>query len=178
LIRYALSVQGISTIIVGIGHIDDDAEKCQLSRNLADAQLAEPLDEVAMAAIEARLTEAGKHRANDYFQRKAIGLTPPRNVGVEPDSSSQLFGRLAVRVTWDTSYAGAVPIERYDVLRDGEAVGSVPHSPQFTMWRFCYDDVFPENVAPGSHRYRVRAIDVAGATAESVSFTVDPGTEP
>ena len=128
------------------------------------------LHEVAMAAIEARLTEAGKHRANDYFQRKAIGLTPPRNVGAEPDSSSQLFGRLAVRVTWDTSYAGAVPIVRYDVLRDGEAVGSVPHSPQFTMRRFCYDDVFPENMAPGSHRYRVRAIDVAGATGRERFF--------
>ena len=178
LIRYALSVRGISTIIVGIGHIDDVAEKCQLTRNLADAQLAKPLDEVAMAAIEARLTAAGKHRASDYFQRRALGLTPPRNVGAEPDSSAQLFGRLAVRVTWDTSYAGAVPIERYDVLRDGEVAGSVPHAPQFTSRRFCYDDVFPDSRPPGSHSYRVRAIDVAGATAESVSFTVDPGTEP
>jgi hypothetical protein len=150
LVKYALSVQGISTIIVGIGHIDDDTEKCQLSRNLADAQLAEPLDEVAMAAIEARLTAAWKHRANDYFQRRAIGLTPPRNVGGEPDSSSQLFGRLAVRVTWDTSYAGAVSIERYDVLRDGEVVGSVLHAPQFTTRRFCYDDVFPEGQPSGA----------------------------
>ena len=69
----------------------------------------------AMAAIEARLTAAGKHGASDYFQRRALGLTPPRNVGAEPDSSARL-GRLAVRVTWETSYAGAVPIERYDVL--------------------------------------------------------------
>ena len=178
LIQYALSVQGISTIIVGIGHIDDDAEKCQLTRNLADAQLVKPLGERAMAAIEARLTAAGKHRANDYFQRSAIGLTPPRNVGAEPDSSAKLFGRLAVRVTWDTSYAGAVPIERYEVLRDGKVVGSVPHSPQFTSRRFCYDDVFPESRPPGNHSYRVRAIDAAGAMAESMSFKVDPGTEP
>lgn len=178
LIRYALSVQGISTIIVGIGHIDDDAEKCQLTRNLADSQLATPLDEGAMAAIETRLAAAGKHRANDYFQRRAMGLTPPRNVGAESDSSAQLFGRLAVRVTWDTSYAGAVPIERYEVLRDGEVIGIVPHTPQFTSQRFFHDDLFPAGWQPGSHNYRVRAIDAAGATAESASFTVDPGTEP
>jgi aryl-alcohol dehydrogenase-like predicted oxidoreductase len=177
LIRYALSVQGISTIIVGIGHIDDDAQKCQLTRNLVDAQPAEPLDEGTMAAIEARLTALGKHRANDYFQRRAVGLTPPRNVGAEPDSSSQLFGRLAVRVTWDASYAGAVPIERYEVLRDGVPVGVVRHAPQFTSRRFCYDDVFPDGQPPGSHTYRVRTIDTAGATAESASFTVDPATE-
>ncbi len=178
LIRYALSVRGISTIIVGIGHIDDDAQKCQLTRNLADAQAAEPLDGGAMAAIEARLTATGKHRANDYFQRRAIGLTPPRNVGAEPDSSAKLFGRLAVRVTWDTSYAGAVPIERYDVLRDGEVVNRIPQTPQFTSRRSCCDDIFPCGHPPGSHTYRVRAIDAAGATAESASFTVDPGTEP
>jgi len=178
LIRYALSVQGISTIIVGIGHIDSVAEECQLTRNLADAQLTKPLDESEMAAIEARVTAAGKHRANDYFQRRATGLTPPRNVGAESDSSAKLLGRLAVRVTWDTSYAGAVPIERYDVLRDGEVAGSVLHTPQFTSRRFCYDDVFPEGRQPGSHSYRVRAIDVTGETAESVSISVDPGTEP
>jgi aryl-alcohol dehydrogenase-like predicted oxidoreductase len=177
LIRYALSVQGINTIIVGIGHIDDDPEKCQLTRNLADAQLAEPLDETAMTAIEARLTTAGKHRANDYFQRRAIGLTPPRNVGAEPDTSGRLFGRLAVRVTWDTSYAGAVPIERYDVLRDGEVVKSIPHTPQYTSRRFCYDDLFSDGHPPGSHTYSVRAIDTAGTTAESESLTVDPGME-
>ncbi|MCE5263930.1 MAG: aldo/keto reductase [Deltaproteobacteria bacterium] len=177
LIRYALSVRGISTIIVGIGHIDEDDEKCQLTRNLVDAQFEEPLDEQAMAAIEARVTRAGKHQANDYFQRRALGLTPPRNVGAEPDSSA-IMGRVAVRVTWDTSYAGAMPIERYDVLRDGDVVGTIPHTPQFTSRRFCYDDFFPEGQLPGSHSYRVRAVDAAGATAESPSFLVDPWTDP
>ncbi len=177
LIRYALSVRGISTIIVGIGHIDDDDENCQLTRNLADAQFEEPLDEQAMAAIEARIAAARKHQANDYFQRRAMGLTPPRNVGAEPDSSA-VMGRVAVRVTWDTAYAGAVAIERYDVLRDGDVVGSVPHTPQFTSRRFCYDDLFPGVQPPGSHRYSVRAVDAAGATAESASFLADPWTGP
>jgi hypothetical protein len=176
LIRYALSVEGVSTIIVGIGHIDDDAGKCQLTQNLAAAQLEKPLDKDAMAAIEARITAAGKDRANAYFQRKAVGLTPPRNVGAEADSSMPLLGRVAVRITWDTAYAGAAPIERYDVLRDGEVVGSVLHTPRFTAQRFHYDDIFNKGRLAGAHSYRVRAVDAAGAMAESAVLTADPGT--
>jgi len=176
LIRYALSVEGVSTIIVGIGHIDDDAGKCQLTQNLAAAQLEKPLDKDAMAAIEARITAAGKDRANAYFQRKAVGLTPPRNVGAEADSSMPLLGRVAVRITWDTAYAGAAPIERYDVLRDGEVVGSVLHTPRFTAQRFHYDDIVDKGRLAGAHSYRVRAVDAAGAMAESAVLTADPGT--
>ncbi|MCX5819273.1 MAG: aldo/keto reductase [Deltaproteobacteria bacterium] len=175
-IRYTLSVAGVSTIILGIGHIDDDPEKCQLTRNLAAAQLTEPLDDKAMAAIEGQVTAAGKDRANSFFQRKALGLTPPRNVGAEADSSMPKLGRTAVRVTWDTAYAGAVPIVRYEVLRDGEVVGSVPHTPQFTARRFHYDDIFPEGVAAGSRSYSVRAVDAAGAAAESATLAADPVT--
>jgi aryl-alcohol dehydrogenase-like predicted oxidoreductase len=175
LIRYALSVAGVSTIIVGTGHIDDDPAKCQLTRNLAAAQLVEPLDDEAMAAIEAQVTVAGKDGVNAYFQRKALGLTPPRNVGAEADSSMPMLGRRAVRVTWDTAYAGAVPIVRYEVLRDGEPVGSVPHTPQFTARRFHYDDIFPDGAAAGSHSYRVRAVDAAGAAVQSATLMADPG---
>ena len=175
LIRYALSVAGVSGIIVGTGHTDDDPAKCQLTRNLAAAQLTEPLNDKAMAAIEAQVTAAGKDGANAYFQRKALGLTAPRNVGVEADSSMPMLGRTAVRVTWNTAYAWAVPILRYEVLRDGEVVGSVPHTPQFTAQRFCYNDIFPGGAAAGSHSYRVRAIDAAGTAAESVTLTADPG---
>jgi hypothetical protein len=176
LIRYALSVHGVSTIIVGVGHIDDDADRCQLTQNLADAQLARPLDEEAMAAVEARVTAAGKDRANAYFQRKAIGLTAPRNVGVEADSSMPMMGRTAVRISWDTAYAGAAPIERYDVVRDGKVVGSVPHTPQFTAERFHYDDIFDEGRLTVSHRYSVRAMDTAGAAVGSAALAADPGT--
>ena len=174
LIRYALSITGVSTVIIGIGHIDDDPRLCQLQQNLAAAQLQAPLDERTMAAIEARVTAAGKDGAN-YFQRKAIGLTPPRNIGVEADSSMPKLGRVAVRVTWDTAYAGAVPIERYEVLRDGKIVGSVPHTPQFTAQRFHFDVVFPEGRATGPNGYSLRTVDVAGDAAESVVLKVDAG---
>jgi aryl-alcohol dehydrogenase-like predicted oxidoreductase len=176
LIRYALSVEGVSTLIVGIGHIDDDTGKCQLTRNLAAAQIEKPLDGDEMAAVEARVAAAGKDRANASFQRKAVGLTPPRNVGVEADSSMPMLGRVAVRITWDTAYAGTVPIDRYDVLRDGEVVGSVPHTPQFRAQRFHYDDIFDKDRLTGIHGYSVRAVDAAGAAADSGALTADPGT--
>ena len=140
----------MSTIIVGIGHIDDDPAKCQLSRNLAAAQLAESLGDKAMAAIEAQVTAAGKDGANAYFQRKAIGLTPPRNVGAEADSSMPMLGRFAVRVTWDTAYAGAVPILRYEVLRDGEVVGTVPHTPSSRRGGFAMTTSSPTAPRPGA----------------------------
>ena len=129
-----------------------------------------------MAAVEARVTAAGKDRANAYFQRKAIGLTAPRNVGVEADSSMPMMGRTAVRISWDTAYAGAAPIERYDVLRDGKVVGSVPHTPQFRAERFHYDDIFDGGRLTGSHSYSVRAVDAAGAAAGSAALAADPGT--
>jgi aryl-alcohol dehydrogenase-like predicted oxidoreductase len=177
LVRYALSVAGVSTVILGIGHIDDDPEKCQLVRNLAAAHIGEPLDGTGMAEIEARVAAAGKHGANRYFQRKGLGLTPPRNVGAEADSAMPRLGRRAVRVTWDTAYAAAVPILRYEVLRDGIVVGSVPHAPQFTAQRFHYDDVFREGEPGGSHAYAVRAVDAAGAVAQSVALAADPDVE-
>jgi len=169
LIRYALSVAGIHTLIVGIGHIDDAPEKCQLSQNLAAAQVSRPLSDDAMQNIEQRVIAAGKDSANAYFQRKAIGLTPPRNVGVEIDSAMPGYARNAVRVSWDSAYAGAQAIDRYEVLRDGEVIGSVPHAPQITFRRFCFDDEFgPEPV--GAHTYAVRAVDASGLGVDSISL--------
>ncbi|HKP57941.1 MAG TPA: aldo/keto reductase [Polyangiales bacterium] len=174
LIRYSLSVAGVDTIIVGIGHIDEDARRCQLQRNLAAARLAEPLSSAAQTAIEAKVAAAGKHRANAYFQRKALGLTPARHVGAEADTTAPLFRRVAVRVRWDTAYAGASAIERYQVLRDDVVVGEVPHAPQFTATPFHFDDVLEGEAATRPHVYKVRTLDVAGAHVDSAAFEVDP----
>ncbi len=173
LIRYALSVDGISTVIVGIGHIDDDRDKCQLEQNLAAAQHPEPLDKEEMNRIEKMVTSAGKDPANAYFQRKAIGLTPPRNLGVEEDSAMPGLARTAIRVSWDTAYAGTERIERYDVLRDGQRVGSIPNAPQITKKRYLFDDVFGEDQKEGVYHYRVRTVDAAGEIAESISLAID-----
>jgi aryl-alcohol dehydrogenase-like predicted oxidoreductase len=178
LIQYALSVEGVSTVIIGIGHIDDDDGRCQLMQNLAAAQSKVPLTAERMAEIEARVDGAGKHGANGYFQRRAQGLTAPRHVGAEPDTAMPLFGRTAVRVSWDTAYAGAHAITSYEVLRDGEVVGERPHQPQFSRRRFRFDDVLEGEAAQQPHRYAVRAIDASGARAESHELQVDARVAP
>ncbi|MFH2133339.1 MAG: hypothetical protein ABIK68_23420 [bacterium] len=72
-----------------------------------------------------------------------MGPTTPRNVGAEADSSMPSLGRIAVRISWDTPYAAAEPIERCDVLRDDDVISSVPHQPQITARRFQYVDQAP-----------------------------------
>lgn len=171
LIQYALAVEGISTVIIGIGHIDNQAEKCQLEQNLAAAQFADALEADEMNRIEKMVVSAGKDSANAYFQRKAIGLTAPRNIGVEVDSAMPGMGYRAVRVRWDTSYAGAEPIERYEVLCNKEVIGVVPHVPQITQQPFHYDDILNEDNS--KRQYSVRAVDVAGNQAESQVFEID-----
>ena len=171
LIRYALSIDGVSTLIIGIGHVDDDPAKCQLSANLAAARLEGPLGGEQMAAIEARVTAAGKDGANAYFQRPAMGLTPPRHVGAEPDSSMPAFGRKAVRVSWDSAYAGAAAIDHYLVLRGNQEVARIAHHPQISRHRFYYDDVLTGESATRPHDYVVRAVDKAGRTADSPSVS-------
>ncbi len=174
LIRYALSVKGVSTLIIGTGHVDEDSEKCQLEQNLAASQLEKPLDAAAMTEIEERLVALGKDVGNTYFQRKAIGLTAPRNVGAEADSSMPRLGRVAVRISWDTAYAGPAPIERYDILRDGDVVGSVAHRPQHTIERFFFEDIFKGNPEGAVPHYSVRAVDTLGTEKESALISADP----
>lgn len=172
LIRYALSCRGINTIITGIGHVDDNPTRCQLEQNLQAAQIEKLLDPEAMKSIEDRITALGKDKANSYFQRRATGLTAPRNVGVETDSTMPLLGRKAVRISWDTAYAGSASIERYEVLRNGKVIGAIPHQPQITGKRFYYEDIMGNDARTGNDRYSVRSVDTAAVMAQSPSITV------
>ncbi|MCF8110762.1 MAG: aldo/keto reductase [Desulfobacteraceae bacterium] len=176
LIRYALCVEGITNVITGIGHIDEDPEKCQLEQNIRAAQIKTPLDEKTMRQIEDRIVSAGKQAANSYFQRKAAGLTPPRNVGAEADSSMPRLGRKAVRVSWDTAYAADSPIVSYEVVRNGKLAGNVAHRPQYTMQRFHFTDVFEKDHQGGTAGYIVKAVDARGNKAESPEVYADPDT--
>lgn len=171
LIQYALSVQGISTLITGIGNIDDDPSKCQLEQNLLAAQMEETLGSVTMKSIEDRITALGKDEANSYFQRRSTGLTAPRNIGVEADSAMPLMGRNAIRISWDTAYAGPAPIDRYDVLRDGKVIGAIAHQPQITEKRFHYEDAMGNDGKTGNSSYAVRSVDATGLMAQSSSIT-------
>lgn len=172
MIQYALSVDGISTLIIGIGHVDDAPEKCQLEQNLSAAQLENPLKADEMSKIENLISAAGKENANAYFQRQQIGLTAPRNVGAESDSSMPGIGRSAVRISWDTAYAGTEPIDRYEILRNGKVIGRVPHQPQITPRRFIFDDVLDDEQKEKSHQYQVRTVDARGDSADSAKIAV------
>jgi aryl-alcohol dehydrogenase-like predicted oxidoreductase len=172
LIQYPLSVSGICTIISGIGHIDDDPEKCQLEQNLKAAQIPAPLSADEMKAIEEKVAAADKHGANSYFQRQGAGLTPPRNPGAETDNSMPALGRTAVRVSFDTAYAGKWAIERYDILRDGEVIGSVPHTPQITRERFFYDDDLNASEKKSGVTYKVVSVDRNGNTAGTADMKI------
>ena len=140
-----------------------------LSVRALDARAEEGLT-AHLADIEAKVAAAGKHTANAYFQHPSLGLTAPRNTGVEDDTAMPLMGRHAVRVSWDTAYAGDCSIERYEVLRDGEVVGTVPHQPQYTHRRFYYDDVLEDQAGVCSYRYQVVSVDASGTRAESVEI--------
>ena len=97
------------------------------------------------------------------IRHPALGLTAPRNAGVEDDTSMPLLGRYAVRVSWDTAYAGDCPIECYEILRNGDVLGTVPHQPQYSHRRFFYDDVFEGQTEVSSYRYQVVAVDASSA---------------
>jgi hypothetical protein len=167
LIQYALSIPGICTVIPGIGCIDDDVENCQLEQNVKAAQITEPLNHNELHTIEEKVAEAGKHQANSYFQRPAIGLTPPRNAGIEKDTSMPALGKNGIRISWDTAYAGKYAIDKYEILRNGDVVGTLHHTPQFRRDRFFYDDQFDADTDPTNYRYKVVAIDKNGDKAES-----------
>ena len=170
LVQYALSIAGISTVIPGIGHIDNDHEKCQLEQNLKAAQITQPLSDTDLKAIEEKVAAANKHTANSYFQRPAIGLTAPRNFGVERDISMPMLGRNAVRVSWDTAYAGKYAIDTYEVFRNGEVIGTVPHAPQFTRNRFFYDDLLDQEAKVSDYKYKVAVVDKKGERAETTEI--------
>ena len=172
MIQYALSVDGISTLIIGIGHVDDNPEKCQLEQNLSAAQIENPLGSDEMTKIEDMVSAAGKADANVNFQRKQIGLTAPRNVGAEADSSMPGIGRIAVRISWDTAYAGTEAIDHYNILRNGDIIGTVPHQPQITPRRFSFDDVLDDEHIGNSYQYQVRTVDFQGNSADSSKIAV------
>jgi aryl-alcohol dehydrogenase-like predicted oxidoreductase len=128
LIEYSLTIPGVHTAIIGIGHIDEDAQKCQLIQNFYAAQIeADGISEPDRKKTE-ELTEKLKPKSN-YFQISKVGLTPPRNLRKEGN-----------RIFWDNAFAGDSPLKAYEILVNGEKVGEVPHQPQILKSKpFTYD---------------------------------------
>lgn len=125
LVRYPLSVPGVSCVITGIGRIDrENPEADQVVANLKAA-----LGDVASPAERRRIEEevAERHglNTNDHFQERR-GLVQPAQVRLERDGD-----RVAVR--WNTALAGAEAVRSYNVYVGDRQVLSLPFRPQTTL---------------------------------------------
>ncbi len=151
LIEYDLTIPGIHTAIIGIGHIDEDPLKCQLIQNFYAAQV-EP--DALSASDRRKIEEKTKHIKDgntNYFQHEMAPLTGPVNVRIEN-------GRLA----WDTAIAGDEPLVKYEILEGDRVVGEVPFTPQiFKRQPYTFDRINPDK------EYKVAVVDAKGRRSVS-----------
>ncbi len=149
LIEYTLTTPGVHTAIIGIGHIDEDPQKCQLIQNLNAAQIdSDGITEIERKKIE-DLTKAQKPNSN-YFQISKVGLTKPRNIRVVDD-----------RLLWDNAFAGDSPVTNYEIMVNGKKVGEIPHQPQILKSK---PFTFNISVISGD-KIEVLAVDKSGMKA-------------
>lgn len=161
LIEYALSTPGIGTAIIGIGHIDSEEQNCQLMQNMSAAQIQEDsLSQTDREEIETLAYTAREGQTN-WYQEKKVPLGAPRQVRKFIENRD---GNLVVQLTWQTAYAADDPIVYYEILRNDQPVGKVPHRPQTTKAPFAFEDVVQRGE---SLDYRVVTVDSAGKKAVS-----------
>ena len=167
-LQYALSAPGVSTVIAGIGLIDrsNDPERDQLVADLSACQIRDPLNVSKRRQIEERT--AALHGADtNFFQRPSSGLIAPRSVAVERAGPEG-----PVTVKWTTAYAAAEPLVRYEIWRRDQKIATVPFEPQVSETPFAHTDATAPRGHEGGLYYKVRAVDVSGAYADSM--TVKP----
>ena len=162
-IRYSLNPEGMSTIITGIGLIDenDDPLHDQLVANLAAAQTASRLTRQEKKDIERTVAELHGTRTN-FFQQTSGGFQPAQDFAVERKSDSR------VRVSWGSAYAAGERIDRYEIYRRHERIGAVAFRPQTTRDPFVFEDKDAPRGASGGLYYKVRAVDEAGARVDTL----------
>jgi len=167
LIRYTLTTPGIHLAIIGIGHISADDAECQLTSNLAAAQiLPGGLTEVERIAIETAAAKVKEGKTN-YFQTAALPLTAPKEVSVVHKEENNI--RKAT-ISWNTAYAGDAPIKNYEIWRDGNKIKEVPFTPQITMDPYAYSESLKDKTA---HTYIIKVVDDKGRIAESMQATLE-----
>lgn len=149
LIEYTLTTPGVHSAIIGIGHIDEDPQKCQLVQNFTGAQITpDGMSETERKEIE-ELTKTLKPKSN-YFQLSKVGLTKPQNLRNEGNV-----------VVWDNAFAGDAPIIAYEIFINNKKVGEVEHQPQtFKSAPF----TFEFELKPGD-KVEVASVDKNGARA-------------
>ncbi|MCU0363483.1 MAG: hypothetical protein MUE32_09005 [Bacteroidales bacterium] len=159
LVQYALTTPGVDLVIIGIGQVSDSYEECQLSNNIDAAQiLPGGLTAEERKAIEEMAAKAKEGKTN-YFQLPAIALTGPSSVTVAEKAEGD---SRKVLLTWNTAFAAAVPLQSYQVLRDGALVAEIPFTPQLTTDPFTWSETVSDT---SRHTYAVRVKDASGAEA-------------
>ncbi len=166
LVEYALTTPGVATAIIGIGHIDAEESRCQLTQNLSAAQIApDGLSAGDRAEIEDLALQAKEGKAN-YFQLAKEPLGAPR----EPSAAREGEGDAQrVRLTWHMAYAADDPITHYEIRRDGQAIGRVTHQPQTSKEPFQFVDA-AAGAGPG--RYQIVTTDAAERRAATDDLEV------
>jgi aryl-alcohol dehydrogenase-like predicted oxidoreductase len=124
LVRYPLSLPGVSCAIIGTGKINrEKPEADQLVANLTAA-----LKDMPSAEERQRIQNdlAARHGlATNYFQDKQPGIVQPTDVKVKRDGER-------VVVEWNTALAGPNPLRSYDIFAGDKLLQSIPFRPQLT----------------------------------------------
>ena len=167
LIKYSLTTPGIHLAIIGIGQISDKDEECQLTHNLAAAQiLPEGLTGAERTAIEEMAKKVKEGRTN-YFQTATLPLTAPKEISVVHKKENDI--RKAT-LSWNTAYAGDAPIKTYEIWRDGTQIKEIAFAPQITVKPFIYSESLNDI---STHTYIMKVVDLKGRSAESVPVTLE-----
>jgi aryl-alcohol dehydrogenase-like predicted oxidoreductase len=167
LIQYSLTTPGVHLAIIGIGHVSDKDDECQLTSNLAASQiLPDGLTENERVAIEdmAKKVKDGK---TNYFQMAALPLLAPKVVSVFQKNENN--SRKAT-IVWNSGYAGDAPIRSYEIWRDGSKIKEIPFTAQITLKGHEYSESLNDKT---DHSYNIKIIDVKGRIAESSPVILD-----
>jgi aryl-alcohol dehydrogenase-like predicted oxidoreductase len=167
-LQYSLSAPGVSTVIAGIGLTDPngDPARDQLVADLAACQMDDLMTSARRRQIEERV--AALHGTDtNFFQRPSSGMLAPKTFRVERPGGSG-----PVRVLWSTAYAAGDPLVRYEIYRRDQKIATVPFRPQVTEEPFAFTDESAPAREPGGLYYRVRAVDAAGRSVDTVSVKV------
>jgi hypothetical protein len=124
LVRYSLSLPGVSVAIIGIGRTNrEKPEADQLVANLA-ASVKDMPSEIERLRIEKESKE--RHgAATNYFQEMTNILVQPTQVTSKKDSDR-------VVVEWNTAIAGPEPLRSYNIMAGSRTLLSLPFRPQCT----------------------------------------------
>lgn len=167
LIQYSLTTPGVSTLIIGIGHISDDAKLCQLTQNIEHAQVDfSDLTEADRLEIEQMAFKAKQGKTN-YFQNEEAKMLFIR----EPEILQKVDdGKRKITMKWHTAFSKSEPIKQYEIYRDGDLIKTFPHVAQTTLEPFDFFD-FPRKKS--ALNYKIVAVDTMGNKLESNALMID-----